>query len=112
MQSPSTPSTRPLYKEDVGSDPWPDERFLDERVQAATEGNLTAQTFLEAVAVRCYNSCHRRVRTKAWVLHADADEYALPSVPSESLRDMLRRQPSNAYAMPSIFASCEGRTTV
>ena len=47
-----------------------------------------------------------------WVLHADADEYALPSVPSESLRDVLRRQPpATAYAMPSIFyAHVKART--
>ncbi len=94
--------------------PWPDERFLDQKVQAATEGNLTSQTFFGRPSqFAAINSCHRRMLAQSveWVLHVDADEYALPSVPSESLQDVLKRQPpSVAYAMPSIFyASCEGR---
>ena len=94
--------------------PWPDERFLDERVQAATEGNLTAQTFFGRPSqFAAINSCHRRMGASSveWVLHADADEYAIPALPSESLQDVLRRQrPATAYAMPSIFyASCEGQ---
>ena len=70
--------------------PWPDERFLDARVQAATEGNLTAQTFFGRPSqFAAINSCHRRMLAQSveWVLHADADEYALPSVPSESLQE-------------------------
>jgi hypothetical protein len=93
--------------------PWPDERWLDARVQAATEGNLTAQTFFGRPSqFAAINSCHRRMGASSveWVLHADADEYALPALPSESLQDVLKRQrPATAYAMPSIFyAPCEG----
>ena len=93
--------------------PWPDERFLDQKVQAATEGNLTSQTFFGRPSqFAAINSCHRRMLAQSveWVLHTDADEYALPALPSESLQDMIRRQrPATAYAMPSIFyASCEG----
>lgn len=87
--------------------PWPDERFLDDLVKTATEGNLTAQTFFgRSSQFAALNSCHRRMRALGveWVLHADADEYALPALASESLYDVVKRQPvAAAYAMPSIF---------
>ena len=80
------------------------------RASGRDGGALTAQTAGGRRSSQLWR-LRRHVRSVSSGSYTDADEYALPAVPSESLQDVLRRQrPSTAYAMPSIFyASCEGR---